>query len=84
MEADGAAQGLHAVGQAGQAGTARGIGPADTVVADRQQQAAIDRGQRPFGIRKAGIRQTRLAGVAINHASGRRALWLTTCGRGSG
>jgi hypothetical protein len=39
VELDRAAQGLDAVGEAGQAGSARGIGPADAVVADRQQQA---------------------------------------------
>ncbi len=43
---DRAAQGLDPVGKAGQARTAGGIGPADAVVADRQHQAAIDRGQR--------------------------------------
>jgi hypothetical protein len=50
VEVDRAAQGLDAVGEAGQAGTACGIGPADAVVADRQQQAAVARAERNLGV----------------------------------
>jgi hypothetical protein len=51
VDVDRAAQGLDAVGEAGQAGTARGIGPADSVVANGQQQAAVTRGERNLGAR---------------------------------
>jgi len=44
-ELDRAAQSLDAVGEAGQARSARGISPADTVVADGQQQTAAARGE---------------------------------------
>ncbi len=46
MDVDRAAQSLDAVGEACQAGTARWIGPADSVVAERQQQAAAARSER--------------------------------------
>src|ERR1700722_10853708 len=45
-DADPAAQGLDAVGEPGQAGTARRIGPADAIVTDRQQQAGVAHGER--------------------------------------
>jgi DNA-binding MarR family transcriptional regulator len=44
-ELERAAQRLDAVGEAGQARSARGISPADTVVADGQQQTAAARGE---------------------------------------
>jgi len=46
MDVDRAAQGLDAVGEAGHAGTTRGIGPAESVVADRQQRPAGISGPR--------------------------------------
>jgi hypothetical protein len=45
-DADRTAYSLDAVGKTDQAGTARGIGPADAVVVNRQQQAAVARGER--------------------------------------
>ena len=62
VEVDRAAQGLDAVGEAGEAGTACQIGPAHAVVADRQQQAAVARAERNLGVR----------GVCVLHRVGQR------------
>ena len=72
VDADRAAQSLDAVGQAGQAGTARGIGSADSVVADRQQQAAVARGERNLDAR--GLRMLHRVGQRLGRDVVRRDL----------
>ena len=51
-DVDGPALGLHAVGEADQARAARRVGPADAVVADRQQQPAVARCERNLDARR--------------------------------
>ena len=51
-DVDGPAQGLDAVGEADQARAARRVGPADAVVADRQQQPAVARCERNLDARR--------------------------------
>jgi hypothetical protein len=55
VDVDRPAEGLGPVGEAGQAGTTPGIGPAHPVVADGQQQAAVVRGQRNLNARGLGV-----------------------------
>src|SRR5579859_3696373 len=71
-DVDRPAQGLDAVGETGQAGTTRGIGPADPVVADRQKQDATARGERNPDAR--GLRMLHRVGQRLGRDVVRRDL----------
>ena len=63
LDLDRPAHGLDAVGETYQARTARRIGPADAVVADRQLQAAVARRERHLDPR--GVRMLRSVGQGL-------------------